>query len=285
MASATIRDLRTRRFATRFVKESLVAFGAFAAAAGLVAALFPDALKDRGAFWVIVVVAVSAGFGLLRAWPRPIERVYTKPNTAIRLIRGDLFDEPGHIVVGACDTFDTQIPNVISPQSVQGQALQRLYGGDLARLDQDLNAALVRETPVGGVQKEGKTERYPIGTVAAVPHGARRILFLAYTKMNDRNEAHGSSDGIWRSMLSLWGAVSLYCNGGPVAIPVLGGGQARISQILPAQDSIRFIAFSFMLASRRERVCDELRIVVRPSDFEKLNRLELQAFLDSLEMS
>jgi hypothetical protein len=40
-----------------------------------------------------------------------------------------------------------------------------------------------------------------------------------------------------------------------------------------------------MLASRRERVCDELRIVVRPSEYEKLDRLELQAFLDSLEMS
>lgn len=285
MASATVRDLRTRRFLTRFVKESLAAFGAFAAAAGLVAALFPDALKDRGAIWVIIVVAVSVGFGLLRSWPRPIERAYAKPNTAIRLIRGDLIDEPGHIVVGACDTFDTQIPNVISPQSVQGQALQRLYGGDVARLDQDLDAALVGETPVGSVQKEGKTERYPIGTVAAVPHGPRRILFLAYTEMNDHNEARGTSDGIWRSMLSLWEAVSLYCNGEPVAIPVLGGGQARISQILPAQDSIRFIALSFMLASRREKVCDELRIVVRASDYEKLNRLELQAFLDSLEMS
>jgi hypothetical protein len=135
------------------------------------------------------------------------------------------------------------------------------------------------------VEKEGKTERYLIGTVAALPQGPRRILFSAYTEMNDRNEARGTSDGIWRSMLSLWGAVSLYCNGEPVAIPVLGGGQARISQILPAQDSIRFIAFSFMLASRRERVCDELRIVVRPSEYEKLDRLELQAFLDSLEMS
>jgi hypothetical protein len=285
MASATMDDLRSRRFLTHFVKESLVAFGAFAAAAGLVAAIFPNALSDRGAFWVVVVVAVSVGFGLRRSWPRPIEHAYAKPNTAIRLVRGDLFDESGHIVVGTCDTFDTQVPNVISPQSVQGQTLHRLYGGDLARLDQDLGAALVGKTPVGRVQKEGKVERYPIGTVAPLQQGPRRVLFLAYTEMNGRNEARGTSDGIWRSMLSLWDAVSVYCNGEPVAIPVLGGGQARISQILPAQDSIRFIAFSFMLASRREKVCDELRIVVRPSDYEKLDRLELQAFLDSLEMS
>jgi hypothetical protein len=285
MASATVKDLRTRRFFTHFVKESLVAFGAFAAVAGLVAAFFPNALTDAGAFWALLVVAVAVGFGIWQSWPRPIGREYAKPNTAIRLIRGDLLAETGHIVVGACDTFDTQTPNVISRQSVQGQVLERIYGGDLARLDLDLDAALADETPVGNVQKEGKNERYSIGTVAALPQGPRRILFLAYTEMNDHNEAHGTSDGIWRSMISLWAAVSRYCNGEPVAIPVLGGGQARISQILPAQDSIRFIAFSFMLASRRERVCDELRIVVRPSDYEKLDRLELQAFFDSLEMS
>jgi hypothetical protein len=285
MASATVRDLRTRRFLSRFLKESLVAFGAFSAAAGLVAAFAPDALKHLGAIWVVVIVVVSVGFGLVRSWPRPIERSYTKPKTTIRLVRGDLFDETGHIVVGVCDTFDTQVPNVISPKSVQGQALQRLYGGDQPRLDRDLDLALVGKTPVATVNKAGKTDRYGIGTVAAVPDGPRRILFLAYTEMNDRNEARGSSDGIWRSMLALWEAVSMHCNGEAVAIPVLGGGQARISQILPAQDSIRFIAFSFMLASRREKVCDELRIVVHPSDYEKLNRLELQAFLDSLEMS
>ena len=211
MASATIRDLRTRRFVARFVSESLVAFGAIAATAGLVAALFPDALKDRGAFWVIVVVAVSVGFGLQRSWPRPIERVYTKPNTAIRLIRGDLFDEPGHIVVGACDTFDTQVPNVISSRSVQGQALQHFYGGDLARLDQDLNAALEGESSVGSVQKEGKTERYPIGTVAAVPHGPRRTLYLAYTEINHPNKTNKTSRWDLKKHALSFGRASFRC--------------------------------------------------------------------------
>jgi len=135
------------------------------------------------------------------------------------------------------------------------------------------------------VEKEGNTDRYPIGTVASVQDGPRRALFLAYTEMNERNEAHGSTDGIWKSMLTLWDVISRDCNGEAVAIPVLGGGQARISQVLPAQDSIRFIALSFMLASRKSKVCDELHIIVRPEDYSRLNRLELQAFFDSLEMS
>ena len=71
-------------------------------------------------------------------------------------------------------------------------------------------------------------------------------------------------DGIWRSLDSLWKAVTAEANGGRVCIPVIGGGQSRLSQILPAQDSIRFIAMSFMLASRNEKICDELVIVARP---------------------
>jgi hypothetical protein len=92
-------------------------------------------------------------------------------------------------------------------------------------------------------------------------------------------------DGIWKSLLNVWDAVSKYGNGAAVSIPVIGGGQARIAQILPSQDSIRFIILSFMLASRNERVCDELRIVVRPQDYARLDRLELQSFLASLRPS
>jgi len=54
---------------------------------------------------------------------------------------------------------------------------------------------------------------------------------------------------------------------------------------LPAQDSIRFIALSFMLASRYSKVCDRLDIVVRKEDMKRIDMLELQAFLTSLKQS
>jgi hypothetical protein len=283
MRAAIATDLRSRRFIGRLLKESLAAFGLLAAAAGLIGLVFPNAFKHHGALWVGGVAVACVAYGLTRAWPRPIEHYYRSINTTIRIVRGNLLHEPGHVVVGACDTFDTRVPTIISPQSVQGQALEALYGGDVERLDLDLAEALRAEAPCGHVEKPGNTERYEIGTVAAVPNGSRRILFLAYTEMNDRNEARGTADGIWKALLSLWGAVSRHCNGEAVAVPVIGGGQARIAQILPAQDSIRFIALSFILASRHERLCDELRIVVRDADYNRLDRLELQAFLDSLE--
>jgi len=40
-----------------------------------------------------------------------------------------------------------------------------------------------------------------------------------------------------------------------------------------------------MFASRQERVCDELRIVVRSEDDKRVDMLEVQDFLTSLKRS
>lgn len=58
-----------------------------------------------------------------------------------------------------------------------------------------------------------------------------------------------------------------------------------MSHALPAQDSIRLIILSFLLASREKRVCERLDIVVRDRDVRTLDMLELQAFLTSLQDS
>ncbi|MFV3114777.1 MULTISPECIES: macro domain-containing protein [Gordonia] len=203
----------------------------------------------------------------------------------IEIVKGDLFVQDCNIVVGTCDTFDTLAPNIIAKSSIQGQALERLYGGDLQKLDLDLASALQGSAVRGSIQKPGKTDKYGVGAVATLRHGSHRLYFLAYSEMDTNNEAQSTPDAIWRSLASLWDEVSRTANGTPVAIPVIGGGQSRLSQVIPAQDSIRFIVMSFVFASRTQKVCDELRIVVRPNDFDRLDRLELQAFLSSLRPS
>lgn len=193
--------------------------------------------------------------------------------------------EATHLVIGTNDTFDTETPNIISLGSLQGQALQVLYGSDLKELDAQLDTALAGKPTVGSIAKAGKQTRYGVGTIATVKHSSRLIFFLAYCEMDTHNTAHSTPDKVWKSLLLLWDEVSKRSNGGTVSIPVIGGGQARLSSIVPAQDAIRLTILSFMFASRGAKVCDELRIVVRPEDYKKLDRLELQSFLSSLRSS
>jgi len=289
-AAGIRRDLKKWRFWGRFSTQALSSVGFFSVLAGVVSALFPTALPPHGAILAIAAILVSLVYGILRSWPRPVQQVYGSPNTEIRIVEGDLFSQDENIVIGMADTFDTEIPHVIDEKSVQAQLLKSVYKGDLKALDNALEEALKEHTAIRQFspsdRKPGKQAAYPLGTVVTIEPSPRRFYFcVAYTEMNTRNEAHGSIDGVWRSLNSLWDEVRAKSNGDPVSIPVIGGGQARISQYFPAQDSIRFIILSYMFASRKEKVASRLSIVVRKSDVGAIDMLELQAFLKSLRPS
>lgn len=279
------RDIRTFRFWRRFSTHVLAAIGSIVLLLELAGFVLPDEVSLKGAPLTIGIAIASIIYGLVSSWPRPIEQTYNSPNTKIRIIKGDLLDQDVNIVVGTCDTFDTQPPTIIERSSLQGQMLDRLFGGDIARLDSELDSGLAGKQSVGVIQKAGKQNKYGIGAVSVLRHGARRVFMLAYCEMDTNNNASSSADCIWRSLLALWTEVSRLANGATLAVPVIGGGLSRVSGVLPAQDSIRFIALSFMLASRSAPVCNELRIVVQPRDYERLDRLELQSFLSSLRAS
>lgn len=278
------RDFRTARFWRWFLVETFSAVGVLAVALETLNFILGRVpLTGWPLAASIGVVAVS--YGLVRAWPRPIREVNSAPNVAVEILKGDLFAQECSIVVGTCDTFDTAVPTVIAKGSVQGQALDRLYGGNVAQLDREISEALAEKTPTDTIVKAGKTAKYGIGSIATLRKASGHLYLLAYCEMNQANEASSTPDAIWRSLALLWEEVSRTANGAPVAISVIGGGQSRLSHVLPAQDSIRLMILSFMFACRTKRVCDELRIVVRPQDFERLDRLELRAFLASLKQS
>jgi hypothetical protein len=152
-------------------------------------------------------------------------------------------------------------------------------------LDAGLQKELASKNITATVSKQGKQNRYGIGAVATVKQSGRLIFFSAYCEMDANNNSASSPDKVWKSLRLLWEEISRKGNGGTVSIPVIGGGLARLSNLLPAQDAIRLTLLSLMFASRKSKVCDELRVVVRPDDYRKLHRLELQSFLSSLRES
>jgi hypothetical protein len=285
-----LRDFAKRRFWSRLSAQTLACVGFFAVLAGVTDALLPNLLPPVGKFLAITVVVVSLAYGLYKSWPRPVQQSYSAPNTEIRVVEGDLFEQEGNIVIGMTTTFDTEIPHIIDERGVQAQLLTRVYRNDRAALDTALNVALQDHVPArkftSDDHKPGKQVSYPLGTVATITPQVRHLYFcVAYAEMNNRNEARGSVDGIWRSLNSVWDEARARGNGDPISVAVIGGGQSRISQYLPAQDSIRLIALSYMFASRKEKVSSRLSIVADKSTVKNLDMLELQAFLRSLKPS
>jgi DNA-binding SARP family transcriptional activator len=191
---------------------------------------------------------------------------------AVRLVEGDLFDQDdAHLIVGFTDTFDTiDDPDrrLVSPDTVQSQLLRRLYGGDRARLERDLRVALRDAPRVGRIDRSdkplGKLTRYPVGTVAVLRLGGRRVFAVAYSRWDDSGRVVGSSAGLLAESLDrVWSAAHHHGQRGPVAVGLLGRGLSRVSDAGP-QELLRLIAERYVAASRTRQVADELRIVVRP---------------------
>lgn len=280
-----LRDVGTRRFWKLLSINTFAAFGALAVVGGALVLFFPQLFVGKTWLgWITLLVAVV--YGVVRAWPRPVQTHYLSPSTTIRLVRGDIFEQSdSHLVIGVSDTFDTASPHIASA-SVQGQFLSRVYDNDLAKLDADINEQLRSVSSTGSIpNKSGKTLQYPLGTTLALRANARRYFLVAYTAMDHRSTASSTTDGVWNSLSQLWRVVRAESNGNRVCIPLIGGGQSKLSPVLPAVDSARFIALSFMLASRTAKVCDELVIVAPPKQYDQLDHLEIQAFLKSLRPS
>jgi len=192
----------------------------------------------------------------------------------VRVVRGDLFDQAdANLVVGFADTFDTLSGqnDVISAHSVQGQLVDRLFGGDARLLDGRLRSGLRATIPLGTERAQdkpkGKRIRYPIGTVVPIPlDGGQRVFATAYSRLGNDLVARSDPGEMQRALEALWPAVARHGLHKPVAVPLIGSGLARIVEARREQ-LVGTIIDTFFAACRRDpRTAPELRIVIRAQD-------------------
>jgi len=277
----------TTRGARLFAINTMAAFGLVSAAVQFGGQLLPAAMPSSTTV-VSTSIFLCLGWGLLRAYPRSrIEHELRNPAMTVTVRVGDLFEEDSDLVVGFSDTFDTSTNNntVISKSSLQGQLLHRLYADDAVRLDREINTALARTAPLARESRTGKRKgkllRYPLGTVAVLNRPGRKIFAVAYSRMGNDYVARSSVEDLWLSLDRLWDAVYSHGQRGRLAIPLMGAGLARVDA-LDRESLLKMTLLSFVARSRQGLFCRELRMVISPPDVEKINLLEVAAFLRTL---
>jgi hypothetical protein len=264
-------------------RRFFAALGISAIPIGILAPLSPQWWD--GKWWLVLIVAALAiAWALLGLRPKEPNQTY-RENVTIRLVVGDLFDQKASAIVGFTTTFDTQVPDVIAPSSLQSNFMREVYAGSQSRLDQDLTQALQGRKPYTSIAKKGKTAVYPMGTVATLTTpGNIRYYCVAYTEMDVQNRATGTIKGVLDALDGCWDAVDAHENGEVICVPLIGQGQSRIGELTP-EISVRLTAFSFLLRTKKSRFASELRIVIHPSEKQKVDAVEFQAFLTSLAES
>jgi hypothetical protein len=270
------------------ILHALAAFGLLSALLQLVSAIWAPEGGFPYPWWIAAaVLMISVAYGVVRAWPRRhIVRLFVRPDMTVRVTIGDLFDQDAHLVVGASDTFDTDTSEnlIINSTSVIGQFVQRVYGGDRDRLDRELVTAL-RDVEPASLEpvdaKPGKRERYPLGTVAVLGSPSKRTFAVAYTRMGNDLIARGSVDDLWRALGGVWNAMHLHGQRGTIAVPLIGSEFARIT-CLDKESLLKMLLLSFVARSRQDPVCRGLVVVIHPDDYDKINMLEVAAYLRTL---
>ncbi|WP_051901196.1 macro domain-containing protein [Streptomyces aureus] len=185
-------------------------------------------------------------------------------------VEGDLFEQEADLVVGFSDTFDTATDGslVISPSSLQGQLVERIYQGDVEALDADLERALAsvhaESLESRSAKQHGKLVRYPVGTVAVLERDRRRVFAVAFSRMDNSLTAQSTEANLLLSLANLWEEIRRRETDRTVAMPVLGAGLSRLE--LERDTLVKMTLTSLREHARRAPVCRELRIVIHPSD-------------------
>jgi hypothetical protein len=246
------------------------------------ALFFPEKL-NFGWIGYFCLVVISLVIAAILSFPRKtVSKALSSPDSVVEIKIGNLFDEPGHLVIGANDVFDTELGEVIKPSSVQGQFLAGIYGNDRSRLDGDLDAALQgykAQRSKEPNKKKGKFWRYPIGTTVTLGSPDKRYFWTAYGYMGNDLRVQSNADYVWKSLSCLWEEVRLKGHGLDVAIPVIGADLARTN--LPRMVLAKLIITSFVVASKKEFVTRKLTLVIYPKDLESTDFYDLEDFLTS----
>lgn len=229
------------------------------------------------------LVCVSLVLAVAKNIPRTsLSRSFSSPDYTIEIKVGNLFDQPEHLVIGLNDVFDTELGEIIKQSSVQGQFLDRIYSGDRARLDTEIDEALqpMRDKAQEDLDKKrGKRWRYPIGTTLVLGVEGRRHFLCAYGRMGSDLRVKSTVDYIWLSLTKLWQQVRLRGHGKGVSIPIIGSDLARTG--LSRMALAKLIMFSFAIATKEGFVANRLTVMIRPEDFNSVDLAELQDFLHS----
>jgi hypothetical protein len=246
--------------------------------------LFFQSNMDFGWYGYGTLVCASLIVAVLHRFPRgAISCHLPSPDTTIEIRIGDLFDQPGHLVIGTSDVFDTELGDIIKPSSVQGQFLTRIYKDDQASLDKDIETALLDtgyQATEDLAKMRGKRMRYPVGTAVALGSIPTRYFLTAYDRMGNDLRCTADANALWLSMNHLWEEIRIRGQGMNVVTPILGSDLARTG--LPRMALIKLIVMSFIIASKKQFIARKLTIVIHPNDVHAVNLYELEDFLRSI---
>lgn len=267
-----------KRHPVRAIAETILCFGVAWTVADAIDNAYPALTIDSpGRLGALVVACLL--FGVLRSAPlRSISHRIGGSNSRMTVRFGDLFAEPGVRVIPVNEYFDAELGEHVSAATLHGQIISRLYGGDANRFVSDVDPKLPADQAVAVARPDGRTHKYPLGTVVHTKFNGERYLLVALARTDiQTRKAHATVQDMWTALEGLWKAARVHSNGSPIALPLLGSGQSGVG--LPPQLLLSTIVTAALAATQRQRIASEIVVVIQEQFFADIDLRALEPLM------
>ena len=238
--------------------------------------------KDEHSQFGLIFITIPAILFVLFT-RRPVSRVrykVPKKDYLFEVKIGDLFKEPGEIIISSNTTFDTDMSSgLIATSSLQGQVATLFFNGQTVEIDRQIGESLAREEFIINNDRPGKKKEYPLGTFARISSHGRNFYFVAMSHMNADKTAYSDVRMMDEALERLWLSMARRAEFGDIVMPLMGSGRGRVP--LPRKKVIERIAQSFANASQERTFSNKLTIMIRPEDASSfsINLFQMRDYL------
>lgn len=232
-------------------------------------------------YGIFVILAFAIVFVLTTR--RPVMRVkfkVPKKDLTFVVMIGDIFEVPGEIVISSNSTFDTDLASgLIAANSLQGQFTLKVFNGQTAEIDRQIEKSLAGEAYKVVETRPGKKKEYPIGTVARIDAGGRSYYLLAMAHMEAGGNAFSNGRILDEALEGLWRNMAAKGERGDIVMPLIGTGRGRVA--IPRKKIVEKIVQSFADGSQNIIFSNKLTIACRPEDASKfsINLFQIKDYL------
>ena len=250
-----------RRTVSDFISGGLTAFGALSA----IGLFFQNLYEVHKPYSTFAIIAGSLAYGISKCWHK--NRITIKvpaSDSSIEVVFGDIFDGTDLIVIPVNEYFDGELGDHVSVNTLHGKFIKKILGGQYSSFRNLTDDALKGIPSVTAQRKSGRSERYPIGTVASVDIADRRYLLSVLSRTDlETLKASATVPDLWVCLAGIWKAIQDFSNGGVARVPLIGSGLSRVG--LPPSNLIEIILISFFDSTKIVRkIADKVVLVLDP---------------------